>query len=88
MIACILVQYLSMYLTSSFVSFLVSCAFVNTDEPSGTRFGSLNPAHSFVIRSEWSFRESYPRELAHSPSYSKRAFNLGRVSLMTARPLE
>ena len=49
---------------------------------------SLNPAHSFVIRSECSFREGCPRDLAHSPSYSKRALDFGRVLLMTARLLE
>ena len=49
---------------------------------------SLNPAHSFVICSEWSFREGCPRELAHSPSCSQRVLDLGRVSLMTTRPLE
>ena len=50
---------------------------------------SLNPAHSFAIRNECSFRESCPRKLAHSLlSYLKRALNLARVSLMTARLLE
>ena len=36
-------------------------------------------AHSSVTRSECSFRESCPRELVHSSSYSKRALELGRV---------
>ena len=49
---------------------------------------SLNPAHSSVIHSECLLRESCPRDLAHSPGYSQRALDLGRVSLMTARPLE
>ena len=77
------------YLTYSFVSFLANCAFVNTDEPSGIQFASLNPAHSFVIRSERSFREGCPRELAHSPKYSQLALNLERIlSLLPAQPLE
>ena len=77
------------YLTYSFVSFLANCAFVNTDEPSGIRFSSVNPTHSFVIRSEHSFREGCPRELAHSLKYSQLALNLERVlSLLTAQPLE
>ena len=62
------------YLTSSF-RLLADCV------------GSLNPAHSFVIHSECSFREGWPRELAHSPRYSKRVLDLGRVSLKTARSL-
>ena len=49
---------------------------------------SLNPAHSFVICSKYSFREGCTRELAHSPSYLQQALDLERVSLMTARPLE
>ena len=49
---------------------------------------SLNPANSFAVRSECSFRESCPRKLAHSLGYLKRALNLARVSLMTARLLE
>ena len=48
----------------------------------------LNPAHSFVIRSKCSFKEGCPRELADSPGYPKRALDLKRVSLMTARQLE
>ena len=38
---------------------------------------SLNPAYSFAIR----FREGCPGELAHSPSYSKKALDMGRVLL-------
>ena len=49
---------------------------------------SLNPAHSFVICSKYSFREGCTRKFAHSPSYSQQALDLGSVSLMTAPPLE
>ena len=49
---------------------------------------SPNLTHSLVLRSECSFREGCPRELLHSPSRSKRALNMGRVLLMTTRPLE
>ena len=40
---------------------------------------SLNLAHSFVIRSECSFRESCPRNLVYSPSYLQWALDLRRV---------
>ena len=71
-----------------FCLFLANSLFSNTGEPSGIRVASLNPAHSFVIRSECSFRGGCPRELPHSPSYSKRVLDLGRVPLGTARPPE
>ena len=71
------------YLTSKFCSFVANCAFVTQ---SSIRFSSLNPAHSFVIRSECSFREGCPQELAHIPSCLKRALNLVRVlSLLAVR---
>ena len=77
------------YLTYSLVSLLTNCAFVNTDKPSSSRFVSLDPARSFIISSERSFREGFPRELVHSPSYLQLALNLGRVlSLLTVRPSE
>ena len=40
---------------------------------------SLNPAYSFVIHSEYSFRKGCPRKLAHSLSYLQRVLDLGRV---------
>ena len=56
--------------------------FCYTDKSSGgiqKKSASLNLAKSSVIRSECSFRKSCPRELAHSPSYSQRALDLGRI---------
>ena len=40
---------------------------------------ALNPACSFVIRSECLFREGCLRKPAHSPGYSTRTLDLGRV---------
>ena len=52
------------------------------------KFASLNLAYSFVIRSECSFREGCLLELAHSPCYSQRALELGRMlSLLAVRLL-
>ena len=49
------------------------CAFSYTDEPNDIRkkFASSNLAHSSVISNACSFREGYPRELAHGPGYSQ-----------------
>ena len=56
------------YLTHSFVS---SSRIVFPShgriEQYSLRVASLNHTHSFIIRSECSFREGCPRELAHSP---------------------
>ena len=86
MVPCAALQ----YLIYSFLSFPANCASVI--QANRVVFdsvaASLNPAHSFVIRSVCPSRKGCPRELVHSPSYLRWALELGRISLMIARPLE
>ena len=78
-----------LYLTYSFLSFLANCAFVTRTNRVVFEINLHLLTAPIIIRSECSFRESCPHELAHSSSYSQRGLDLGRVvSLLTARPLE